>query len=102
MMAFRDLSMARLLFRQFAPVLLLVCSAACATTPPPAPPVISFETKMSWIIRLEDQRILCDVFVPVLPPPTTQGRQSVVPAPPPPPDLIRLLSDDEARIRRRA
>ena len=57
---------------------------------------------MSWIIRLEDQRILRDAFVPVLPPPTAQGRQNVVPAPPPPPDLVRLLSDDEARIRRRA
>ena len=57
---------------------------------------------MSWIIRLEDQRILRDPVVPVLPPPTTQGRQNVLPAPPPPPDLIRLLTDGEARIRRRA
>ena len=37
-----------------------------------------------------------------LPPPATQGRRNVLPPPPPPPDLIRLLEDGEARIRRRA
>ena len=82
--------------------LLVIAGAACATTPPPAPPVIPFETKMSWILRLEDQRILRDAAVPIAPPPATQGRRNVLPAPPPPPDLIRLLDDSEARIRRRA
>ena len=81
---------------------LLIASIACATTPPPPPPVIPFETKMSWILRLEDQRILRDPAIPIAPPPATQGGRNVVPAPPPPPDLIRLLEDGEARIRRRA
>jgi HEAT repeat protein/cyclophilin family peptidyl-prolyl cis-trans isomerase len=80
---------------------LLVFGAACATTPPPAPPVISFETKMSWILRLEDQRILRDAAAPIPPPVVTKGK-NLLPPPPPPPDLIRLLSDPEARIRRRA
>jgi HEAT repeat protein/cyclophilin family peptidyl-prolyl cis-trans isomerase len=58
---------------------------------------------MSWIIRLENERMLRDPSVPIAPPtPVAQGRRSVIAPPPPPPDLIRLLADDEARIRRRA
>jgi cyclophilin family peptidyl-prolyl cis-trans isomerase/HEAT repeat protein len=88
---------------RFALLLLLLWAVGCATTPPPLkPPVIPFETKMSWILRLEDQRILRDPFAPIPPPPTTQGARNVLPLPPPPPDLIRLLSDEEARVRRRA
>jgi cyclophilin family peptidyl-prolyl cis-trans isomerase/HEAT repeat protein len=34
--------------------------------------------------------------------PTTQAGRNVIPPPPPPPDLIRLVEDGEARIRRRA
>ena len=82
--------------------LLIVWNFACATTPPPPPPVVPFETKMSWILRLEDQRILRDPAVAILPAPVTQGRRNVLPPPPQPPDLIRLLEDSEARIRRRA
>jgi cyclophilin family peptidyl-prolyl cis-trans isomerase/HEAT repeat protein len=81
---------------------MFMLAVGCATTPPPAPPVVAFETKMSWILRLEDQRVLRDVAPPVLPPPTATGRNNVLPVPPPPPDLIRLLSDGEARVRRRA
>ena len=84
------------------PLALLVVNVACATTPPPPPLVVPFETKMSWILRLEDQRILRDAAMPIVPPPVTQGRRNVLPPPPPPPDLIRLLEDGEARIRRRA
>ena len=82
--------------------LLIVINLACASTPPPPPPVVPFETKMSWILHLEDQRILRDEAVPIVPPPVTQGSRNVLPPPPPPPDLIRLLEDGEARIRRRA
>ncbi len=57
---------------------------------------------MSWIIRLEDQRILRDAPAAVAAPPVAPGGRNVLPAPPPPPDLIRLLMDSEARIRRRA
>jgi cyclophilin family peptidyl-prolyl cis-trans isomerase/HEAT repeat protein len=77
-------------------------AAGCASAPPPAPVVIPFETKMSWILRLEDQRVLRD-DAPVAPPaPLVQGKKNLAPAPPPPPDLLRLLNDGEARIRRRA
>lgn len=68
---------------------------------------------MAWILRLEDQRVLRDPPppAPVEPPVTTapvpkRGKKAppaVAPAPPPaPPDLTRLLSDSEARVRRRA
>ena len=82
--------------------LLIAVNMACGTVPLPPPVVVPFETKMSWIIRLEDQRILRDAAMPIVPPPVTQGKRNVVPPPPPPPDLIRLLEDPEARIRRRA
>ena len=39
---------------------------------------------------------------PILPSPPTQAGRNVLPPPPPPPDLVRLLDDGEARIRRRA
>ena len=81
-------------------------AVGCETIPPPPPVVVvPFETKMSWILRLEDQRILRDANAPIVPPPVPQdSRKTAVPPPPPPPppDLVRLLSDDEARIRRRA
>ena len=73
--------------------LLIAVNIACATAPPPPPLVVPFETKMSWILRLEDQRILRDAAMPIVPPPATQGRRNVLPPPPPPPDLIRLLED---------
>ena len=82
--------------------------AACATAPP-APqaavtlPVITWEQKLGWMMRLEDQRILRDPTPPplVVLVPATQTQPQIV-APPPPSDLIRLLNDSEARVRRRA
>lgn len=86
----------------------------CASAPP-APVVVkpvgpSYEQKMAWILRLEDHRVLRDPPPPAPPEPpppaTPRGRKSPsvtpAPAPPPPPDLVRLLSDSEARVRRRA
>src|SRR5687767_9685660 len=90
------------MLRLFRWLILTPLVVSCATPPPPPPPVIPFETKMGWILRLEDQRILRDPTVPVAPPPVPQGQRTVVLQPPPPPDLVRLLGDDEARIRRRA
>jgi cyclophilin family peptidyl-prolyl cis-trans isomerase/HEAT repeat protein len=83
---------------------------ACATAPPqvvPERPRQTFEEKMAWILRLEEDRVL-RLPPPELPPPPViaparRNRAPVVaPPPPPPPDLITLLRDDEARIRRRA
>jgi HEAT repeat protein/cyclophilin family peptidyl-prolyl cis-trans isomerase len=90
---------------------LAILAAGCASAPPAAaiktPAGPPFEQKMSWILRLEDQRVLRDPAPTVAPPaPPAAGRgqkpQPVVAPPPPPPDLTRLLTDDEARIRRRA
>ena len=90
------------------------CASAPPAAAPPKPAELSFEQKMSWILRLEDSRILHDP-APETPPPVPtppvpeRGKPTlVVPPPPPPPppppvpDLTRLLSDKEARVRRRA
>src|SRR5439155_26114422 len=102
----------KLPMRGFALCLLLISAPACATAPPaptavkPAGP--TFEQKMSWILRLEDQRMLRDPAPPPAPPPPapvgTRGKPAVVvPAPPPqPPDVVRLLSDEEAPVPRGA
>ena len=87
----------------------LMCSA-CASAPiapPPTPagPTATFEEKMSWIVRLEDEGVLHDPEPPPPPPPPppVKGKPPIVVAPPPPvPSLVRLLTDKEARIRRRA
>jgi cyclophilin family peptidyl-prolyl cis-trans isomerase/HEAT repeat protein len=91
---------------------LVILVASCATAPPASPPsasasidppVVTWEEKLGWILRLEDQRLLRD---PNPPPPAvlvaaTRTQPPIV-APPPPSDLIRLLADGEARVRRRA
>jgi cyclophilin family peptidyl-prolyl cis-trans isomerase/HEAT repeat protein len=83
-------------------------AAGCGTAPLPPPVVVPpFESKMSWIVRLEDQRILRDPAPPVVPAPIEKpdekrNRNAIPPPPPPSPDLILLLTDGEARIRRRA
>ena len=89
---------------------LLVFTSACASAPPVPPPstavkppVITWEEKLGWILRLEDQRLIRDPNPPpqVVLAPATKGRPAIV-APPPPSDLIRLVNDEEARTRRRA
>jgi cyclophilin family peptidyl-prolyl cis-trans isomerase/HEAT repeat protein len=94
--------------RLIAPSLLLFASA-CASAPPAPnaatvrPPLITWEEKLGWILRLEDQRLIRDPNPPaqVILVPATKGRPAIV-APPPPSDLLRLLKDEEARTRRRA
>src|SRR4051812_9673681 len=100
-------------FRLMACGLWLTASFACASAPPPPvatkPLGPTFEQKMSSILRLEDQRMLRDPAPPPAPPPPAaappRGRQPAaapVPPPPAPPDLVRMLSDEEPRVRRRA
>jgi cyclophilin family peptidyl-prolyl cis-trans isomerase/HEAT repeat protein len=88
-----------------AAVCIALIAAGCATAPPAGPsvPVITWEQKLAWIVRLEDQRILRDPNPPpqVVLKPATQRTPAIV-APPPPSDLVRLLGDSEARVRRRA
>ena len=88
----------------------LLVSACAAKVPAPVPPKPSeqpFEEKASWILRLEDQRALRDPAQgpPPAPPAPVRGQKpaaAAAPLPPPPPDLVRLLGDTQARIRRRA
>src|SRR3954463_15772774 len=90
-------------------------AAGCGSAPPPKPvtaPTVAVDQKMSWILRLEDKRILRDPAPPepVAPPPptptTSKAKAKGTPPPPPPPpviaDLTRLASDADPRIRRRA
>jgi len=95
------------MLRRTIAITLVLAAAACASAPPAPPaPGPTFEQKMAWILRLEDQRLLRDVAPPVAvvpAPPVRRGERAAVVVPlPPPPDLVRLLSDTEARIRRRA
>ena len=82
---------------------------ACASAPPVAPkaPVIAPNQKMSWILRLEDQRVLrvpAAAPIVVAPVPANQKKARSLPPPPPviTPDLGVLVTDPEPRIRRRA
>jgi cyclophilin family peptidyl-prolyl cis-trans isomerase/HEAT repeat protein len=93
------------MYKAIAALFIALIAAGCASAPPAAPsiPVVSWEQKLGWIARLEDQRILRDPNqpAPVILRPATQREPAIV-APPPPSDLIRLLGDREARVRRRA
>lgn len=84
---------------------LAVLAAGCATAPTAIPVVteVTWEEKIDWIVRLENLRLLRDPNppgAPVLVPAT--GRAQAVLGPTPPSDLVLLLSDAEARVRRRA
>ncbi|HTM02993.1 MAG TPA: peptidylprolyl isomerase [Vicinamibacterales bacterium] len=78
-------------------------STPVATTPTPPVTTVTWEQKLGWIVRLEDQRLLRD---PNPPPPVVlrpaTRTEPVVYAPAPPSDLIRLLGDSESRVRHRA
>src|SRR5690348_12820244 len=83
-------------------------TAACASAPPkpPVAPTIPVDQKLSWILRLEDRRILRDPApppAPVVAAPVAKNKKA--PPPPPPPmvaDLTTLTTDTDPRIRRRA
>ncbi len=102
----------QILIARVSVLLVAMTAAACASAPAAPPAAVkpvsvgpSFEQKMSSILRLEDQRILRDpesAQPPPPPPPPPAGRGRAAAAPRPPPVLIKLLSDEDARIRRRA
>jgi cyclophilin family peptidyl-prolyl cis-trans isomerase/HEAT repeat protein len=80
-------------------------TAACATAPiapPPKPeaPVATYEQKIGWMLRLEDQRVLRDSVAPAPVTPAPAGAAGV--AARPVADLIALLADGDPRVRRRA
>ena len=86
-------------------------NAACASAPPAPvqapPPTFSYEQKLGWICYLEDTRVLRDtqpvaVAAPALPPASGTRAPVVVPPAPVYPDLTVLLTDADARLRRRA
>ena len=95
--------MQRLTLGFVSAAVLAAFAAGCGSAPLPPPVVVPFESKMSWIVRLEDQRLLRD---PSPPPPAVlrpaSRNQPVVYAPPPPSVLVQLLGDPEGRVRRRA
>src|SRR5260221_8017050 len=87
-------------------------AGACASAPPVAPavaPAIAPDLKMSWILRLEDQRIPRAPAPPAVagapPAPMNQKKKAPPPPPPPPPvakpDLPAPPADPDPRIRRR-
>src|SRR5258708_24746379 len=85
-------------------------AGACASAPPVAPkgPTITPDQKMSWILRLEDQRILrAPAAPPVVAAPLPQNQKKKRNAEPPPapvvtPDLTAPPTDPDPRVRRRA
>jgi len=91
------------------PLLVAGCApkVPATTVPEPVPrelvPRISWEQKLAWVVRLEDQRILKDPNppAPAIIRPATRTLPALV-APPPPSDLLVLLDDPESRVRRRA
>jgi cyclophilin family peptidyl-prolyl cis-trans isomerase/HEAT repeat protein len=88
----------------YAAVFVALVSSSCASVPVAPPvPVVAWEQKLAWMMRLEDQRILRD---PNPPPPaiirSATNRQPAIVGPPQPSDLLRLLDDAEGRVRRRA
>src|SRR5262249_60704395 len=90
MISSRRYSLVRAQHRVFISIVWALSAYACASTSVPVKPGVSkaapppaYEQKMARILRLEDRRVLKDPEVPGA-------------------DLVRLLSDDQPRVRRRA
>ena len=84
-MTFRFRARRRRPFAIAAAAVLAVASLRCASAPPPVvtTPGVKYEQKLSWILQLEDQRILRLAAPPVAPPPPVDVKRKG-PAPPPP------------------
>jgi cyclophilin family peptidyl-prolyl cis-trans isomerase/HEAT repeat protein len=89
-----------------AAILAAMISGACASAPPRGSqaPAITADQKMAWMLQLEDQRILRlpPPAEPPAPTPPARRKAATPPPPPPTPDLLQLVADPEARVRRRA
>ncbi len=85
-----------------AGLIAIVAGAAQCATVPVLPPLPTFEEKLSWILRLEDQRVVRDP-IPAPPPDPVLQEPASTPLPPPPaPDLTQLIAEPSAALRRRA
>jgi cyclophilin family peptidyl-prolyl cis-trans isomerase/HEAT repeat protein len=80
-----------------------VVTPAAAPTTATLSAAQAWEQKLAWMVRLEDQRLLRDPNPPApkVVMPATATTPAVL-APPAPADLVPLLRDREARVRRRA
>jgi cyclophilin family peptidyl-prolyl cis-trans isomerase/HEAT repeat protein len=91
-----------------AVAVLALTQGGCATVPvsPPPAPAITYEQKLSWILRLEDERMLRDPIAAgtstVPPGPVSSSLRPPANGPAPRADLVRLLTDTDSRIRRRS
>ena len=77
---------------------LVLVTAACTSGPtvvPTAP--AGFDQKVSWILRLENQRVLRDE---VEPPAVVESATEARPVRTEVPDLVTLLTDPEPQLRR--
>ena len=75
----------------------------CARTPTVVVPRLpTFDEKISWILRLEDQRLIRDASDSTVLTHAIEGLQALGQKVPMEPDLVALLSDSEPQIRRRA
>jgi cyclophilin family peptidyl-prolyl cis-trans isomerase/HEAT repeat protein len=75
----------------------------CARTPTVVVPTLpTFDEKISWILRLEDQRLIRDASDSTVLTHVVEELEALVQKVPMEPDLVALLSDGEPQIRRRA
>jgi cyclophilin family peptidyl-prolyl cis-trans isomerase/HEAT repeat protein len=81
-----------------------VLAAGCSAGRPPVatPEAVRPDQKLSWILQLEDQRVLRVEPPPAPAAPASPRSRTAAPAPVVLPDLTVLIKDADARIRRRA
>jgi HEAT repeat protein len=84
---------------------MIALAAGCASrppviAPPPAAPALPLDTKVAWILRLEQQRVLHDEGVEAAPSDAAAPATPFSPARVP--DLRALLADTDPAVRRRA
>lgn len=82
--------------------------AGCASAPPAVVPVVapvplpSLDTKIAWILRLENQRMLRDGVLPPLAAGGANPSASLLVRPATTPDLADLAADVDPSVRRRS